>query len=89
MLRYSITALWPPVRKSQFRAPLYDTPKQEHVLMIRRTPYVVDGLLHLQLVHATVRAEILQLFKPFTLSCAMLVRIKNHAEIPAVVVLKA
>ena len=49
---------------------------------------MVGGLLNLQLGHATVRAEILQLFKPFTLSCAMLVRIQNHAELPPVVVLK-
>lgn len=49
---------------------------------------MVGGLLHLQLGHATVRAEILQVFKPFTLSCEMMFRVQNYAELPPVAVLK-
>lgn len=57
--------------------------------MISRTPYVVYGLLHLQLGHATVHAEILQVFEPFTLSCAMMLRVQSYAELPPVAALKA
>lgn len=49
---------------------------------------MVGGLLDLKLGHSTVLAEILDVFTPFTLSCAMLVKIQDHAELPNPVVLK-
>lgn len=51
-------------------------------------PYVAGRLLNLELGHVTVYAEILEVFKPFTLSCAMLVRLQNHPELSTPIVLK-
>lgn len=49
---------------------------------------MAGNLLNLELGHVTTRAEILEVFKPFTLSCAMLVKIQDHPELSNPIVLK-
>lgn len=50
---------------------------------------MVGGTLNLQLEHTLARAEILKVFKPFTLSCVMVVQIsEGYEDLPGPVVLK-
>lgn len=62
---------------------------KRHMLTVLRCPYVAGNTLYLHLEHGFVQADILKVFKPFTLSCAMVVQVHEGYEgLPNTVVLK-